>query len=83
MFQQGADPLVSTRAPPSENRGIFPYVTQEKSGDNTLRQSRACTPIVHNSHAVLKYELGKETKRDSFGRKGTHLFSRSIYLFIN
>lgn len=35
------------------------------------------------SNPALKYQLGKKTKRDGFGLKRTHLFSRSIYLFIN
>lgn len=51
--------------------------------ENTLRQWRARVHVVNNSCSALKYKLGKETKRDGFGLEGTHLFSRSIYLFIN
>lgn len=39
--------------------------------------------VAHNLCSVLKYELGKETKRCGLRLKGTHLFLRSIYLFIN
>lgn len=49
--------------------------------ENTVaEESMACQA---HSNTALKYQLGKETKRDGFGLKRTHLFSRSIYLFIN
>lgn len=88
--EAGAQAAAGLFSPPYEEEKIqrlaakFRGITCGKTtrcracADNTLRQRSA-----HNASAVLKYELGKETKRDGFGLKGTHLFSRSIYLFIN
>jgi len=84
---QGCFPRTTRRN--SATRSQLGRITRGKTSrhgpcpDNRLRQRRARLRVVHSSHAALKYELGKDTKRDGFGLKGTHLFLRSIYLFIN
>lgn len=70
----------------SETHSLFGCSTGAEATRCRRRQAlhtAAGKRVLHNSCSVLKYELGKETKRYGSGLKGTHLFSRSIYLFIN
>lgn len=56
------------------------YLGQSHPESSAAEESTVCQA---HSNTALKYQLGKETKRGGFGLKSTHLFSRSIYLFIN